>query len=127
SGGPRGRARVLLDACASGPPILDGGPVASFSWLVWPDDADPVVVLVNRDPVTPVRLGAIALVELGGLPAPPAILAPAGDARGLGLYLPGAELLDRFGGGGAGPADPLALALNLSRYLAYCGAQAVVL
>ena len=30
-----GRPRVVLDACVSGPPILDGGPAASFSWLVW--------------------------------------------------------------------------------------------
>ncbi|WP_406698796.1 hypothetical protein V5E97_07905 [Singulisphaera sp. Ch08] len=127
SGGGQGRPRVLLDACASGPPILEGTPVASFSWLVWPDDADPVLVLVNRDAVAPVQLGSVSLRELPGLPAPPAILAPPGSpGRGLGLYLAGPELLDRFGGGSV-PGDPLALSLNVARYLAYCGASSIIM
>lgn len=130
SGNGRGRPRLLLDACASGAPILEGGPLASFSWLVWPDDADPVLVLVNRDPAAPVQVGAVVLTELGALPEPPAVVEPGAEVRGLGLYLPAAELLDRFGGGtGAGTrvADPRALARNLEQYLAYCGASAVVL
>jgi hypothetical protein len=128
SGNGRGRPRLLLDACASGEPILEGGPLASFSWLVWPDDADPVLVLVNRDPAAPVQVGAVVLTELAGLPEPPAVVEPGAAVRGLGLYLPAAELLDRFGGGsGARVADPRALARNLEHYLAYCGASAVVL
>lgn len=127
SGGGHTRPRVLLDACASGPPILQGTPVASFSWLVWPDDPNPVLVLVNRDAVAPVQLGSVRLTELPGLPAPPAITEPPGAAgRGLGLYLAGPELLDRFGGGTV-PGDPLALSLNVARYLAYCGASTVIM
>ncbi len=34
AGKAQGPPRVVLDVCASGPPILEGGPVASFSWLV---------------------------------------------------------------------------------------------
>ncbi|AGA31371.1 hypothetical protein Sinac_7332 [Singulisphaera acidiphila DSM 18658] len=127
SGGGRGRPRVLLDACASGPPILEGTPVASFSWLVWPDDASPVLVLVNRDAVAPVQLGSVTLTELPGLPAPPTITEPSGSpGRGLGLYLAGPELLDRFGGGTV-PGDPLALSLNVARYLTYCGASTIIM
>ena len=36
SGGAGSAPRLLLDACASGPPILQDGPAAAFSWLVWP-------------------------------------------------------------------------------------------
>lgn len=130
SGSPRGRPRVLLDACASGPPILQGMPVATFSWLVWPDDEDPVLVLVNRDPVARVQLGSVSLTELSSLPAPPTIHEPeGGQKRGLGLYLTRPEQLDRFGGTGAGSGvgDPLALALNLALYLSHSGASTVVM
>ena len=44
----RGKPRVVLDACASGPPLIEGAGPATFSWLVWPDAAEPVLVLVNR-------------------------------------------------------------------------------
>lgn len=128
-GSPRGRARVMLDACASGPPILEGGPIASFSWLVWPDDPESVLVLLNRDTAAAVQVGTVALTELDALGPPPAVIEPAANARGLGLYLARPELLDRFGGGGteSGAGDALGMALNLGRYLAYCGATIVVL
>ena len=128
-GGTRGRPRVVLDACASGPPILPGGPAADFSWLVWPDSTEPVLVLVNRGPAATVQVGSVRLTELAGVPATPVAFAPAPDqARVLGLRLEGTAALDRFGGGGGpGPADLLATANNLARYMAHCGASAVVL
>ena len=49
--------RLLLDACASGPPILQDGPPAAFDWVVLPRSAEMVLVLVNRSPEAEVRLG----------------------------------------------------------------------
>ncbi len=126
SGGQGGRARLLLDACASGPPILDGGTATTFSWLVWPDVADPVLVLVNRDTVAPVQVGTVALAELSDVPTGPAIVEPKANARNLGLYLSSPEILDRFGSGPTA-GDALAMARNLTHYLTYCGATSVVL
>ncbi len=120
-----GRGRVVLDACASGAPILEGGPPATFSWPVWPDSESPVLVLVNRNTSAPVLIGSIALTELSDLP--PAIV-PRNPERSMGLHLAGVSSLDRFGGGGAdGPSDPLTQARNLASYLAHCGASTVVL
>jgi len=122
--------RVVLDACASAPPILDGGTPSTFSWLVWPGAAEPVFVAVNRGSDAPVRLGAVELKELADVPAPPPLAEPPGaDRRALGLLLDGPNALDRFGGAGldGGPADALALARNLAAYLASCGASAAVL
>ena len=129
SGGQGGRPRVVLDACASGPPILQDGPPATFSWLVWPDAVDPVLVLVNHDSNVTVQLGTITLTELAEVPAPPAIVPPSLDtARSLGLSLTGPNALERFGGGGeTGPRDPLTSARNLAQYLVYCGATVMVL
>lgn len=127
--GAGGRPRILLDACASGPAPTEGGAPVSFSWPVWPDAAEPVLVLVNRGAGDPVRIGAIEWVELAGDP-PPLNLAETHPAapRTLGLYLGGPHALDRFGGGNdQGPDDPVALARNLASYLAHCGATAVVL
>ena len=123
--GPGGRGRVVLDACASGAPILEGGPPATFSWPVWPDAEAPVLVLVNRAPSAPVQVGSITLTELVELPpAPPAPLLE----RSMGLHLACVRSLDRFGGGDeSGKVDPLAQARNLSTYLAHCGASTVVL
>ena len=127
SGGAAARPRVVLDACASGPPVAAGSP-ASFSWLVWPDAPEPVLVLVNRDPVSPVQLGTVTLTELAEVPAGPPITEPKSDAtRGLGLDLTGLHALDRFGGAEPGQEDPLALGRNLTQYLAHCGATSVVL
>ena len=127
-GGPAGRPRIVLDVCASGPPILQDGPPASFSWLVWPDAADPTLVLVNRDADATVQLGTVTLTELAEVPAPPAIVPPGPEsARGLGLVLSGPNPLDRFGGGASDPADLLAASHNLVQYLASCGASVAVL
>ncbi len=124
-GGSGGRGRVVLDACASGPPILEGGPPATYSWPVWPDAEAPVLVLLNRGVSAPVQLGSITLTELAELPAAPAST-PSG--RSIGLHLAGPRSLDRFGGGDeSGKVDPLAQARNLSTYLAHCGASTVVL
>ncbi|QEH35900.1 hypothetical protein OJF2_44570 [Aquisphaera giovannonii] len=128
-GGPGRRPRVLLDACASGPPILKDGPAVTFSWLVWPDSPDPLLVFLNRNPGGPVRLGPVKVAELSGVPAGPAIRAPGPDAsRSMGLYLTGDRALDRFGGHGeVGLVDNLEVARNLAAYLGYCGASLAVL
>jgi hypothetical protein len=76
SPGQGGPPRVVLDACASGPPVVEGAPPASFSWLVWPDDPDPVVVMVNRDPNVPVQIGTVTLTELADVPPGPPLAGP---------------------------------------------------
>ena len=124
-GGPGGRGRVVLDACASGSPILEGAAPTVFSWPIWPDDPAPVLVLVNRNSSAPVQIGAILLTELAELPpaSPPRVL-----ERSIGLHLAGLRALERFGGGNdSGRVDPLVQARNLSSYLAHCGASSVVL
>ena len=122
-GGPRNR--VVLDACAAGTPILEGAAPATFSWLVWPGDEAPVVVLVNRGSTAPVQVGSIVLTELGDLP--PASAPRAAD-RSLGLHLAGPRDLDRFGGvDSTARVDPLTQARNLTTYLIHTGASTVVL
>ena len=127
-GGAGSPPRLLLDACASGPPILQDGPAAAFTWMVWPRAAEMVLVLINRSPDAEVRLGTVTLTELDDLAADrrlrPSRVSTA--ARMLGLYLSGPHALEPFGGGPSGP-DPLTAAQNLVRYLGYCGASAVVL
>ena len=129
---PGQRPRLLLDACASGPPILpEGGPHPAFSWLIWPDTVDPVLVLVNRATGSPVQVGAVTLTELPELPPGPAIEEPGGTlTRGLGLALTGADVLERFGAAAGvkpGQSDTLTAARNLARYAAHCGASSVLL
>ncbi len=119
------RNRVVLDACASGPPILEGGSPSTFSWLVWPGDEAPVVVLANRGASAPVQVGSITLTELGDLP--PAAALRESD-RSLGLHLAGVRELDRFGGVDAnGRVDPLSQAKNLATYLIHSGMSSAVL
>ena len=124
-GRPGRPPRVLLDACASGPPVpLDGPPVA-FRWLVWPGSPEVALVLVNRDPNTAVRMGTVTLTELENVPAGPVVHEPDTAAtRVLGLYLSGPRALDPYGGDPGG-GDLLATAVNLGKYVAYCGATAV--
>ncbi len=129
-GGRSGRPRVLLDACASGPAMGEGDEPVVFSWAVWPDAADPVLVLVNRGERSSVRLASVELAELAG-ELPPATLAETHpeSPRMLALHLPEPASLDRFGGAVDGvPADDvLGMARNLASYLAHLGASAVVL
>jgi len=127
SGGPGLASRLLLDACASGPPILKDGPPAAFTWLVWPSSSEMVLVLVNRSPEAEVRLGTVTLTELDDLPVALPLSGPHPPAvRTLGLYLSGPHALGPFGGD-QGFLDALTTAHNLVRYLGYCGASAVVL
>ncbi len=123
------RPRLLLDACVAGPPILKDGPAATFSWLVWPGCSEPQLLLLNRSPSGPVRLGTVKLVELDKVPAGPSVRLPKPPAtRALGLYLTGSHPLDRFGGGKeAGLTDDFQMARNLVGYVSYCGASLVVL
>ncbi|MEJ7637903.1 MAG: hypothetical protein WKF75_07965 [Singulisphaera sp.] len=79
-------------------------------------------------PAATVQVGSVRLTELAGVPAVSVAVARPRPARVLGLRLEGPHALDRFGGGGGpGPADLLATAHNLTRYMAHCGASAVVL
>jgi hypothetical protein len=127
SGGPSSSPRLLLDACASGPPILQDGQSAAFSWLVWPSTAEMVLVLINRSPEAEVRLGMVTLTELDELPQLPRLAeANSSAARTFGLYLTGPDPLEPFGGNPAAH-DAVIAAQNLVRYLGYCGASAVVL
>ncbi len=123
---PDRQPRLLLDACVSGPPILESGPPLAFSWLVWPGSTEAVLVLVNRDTEAAVRLGTVTLTELDDVPAPPVVREPERPpARTLGLYLRGTHALDLFRGD-SGPSNALAAARNLAKYMAFCGATAVV-
>ena len=123
------RPRLLLDTAASGVNVAPAGQPATFSWLVWPDSTEPILVLVNQGVGAPVRLGLVTLHELSDCPDDPAVELPAdAPARGLGLYLAGLDPLDRFGGGlDGGAVDALSAAKNLGAYLSACGATAAVL
>ena len=128
--GISGKPRLLLDACASGPPVLPAGPPVAFSWLVWPDAPDPVLVLVNRATEAPVQIGALTLTELAEIPAGPAVEEPVNTAktRGLGLQLNGPHILERFGiAVEPGISDPLNASRCLGQYLTYCGTSVAVL
>ena len=118
--------RLLLDACASGPPILLDGPAASFEWVVFPHSSEVLLLLVNRSPEAEVRAGAITLSEIDEATVLPP--GPEPVRRALGLYLTGPSSLDRFGASASqGSNDALRTAQNLVKYLGYCGATAVVL
>lgn len=129
NGRPSARPRRLLDACASGPPIAANGAPATFSWLVWPDASDPVLVLVNRASGSSVQVGSITLTELPELPSGPTIEAPAGGpSRGIGLALTGGDTLERFGMAvEPGLSDVLAAAKALGEYARSMGATSVIL
>jgi len=120
-GSPRMRPRMVLDACASGPPLLEGGPPAIFRWLIWPTTSEQVLVLVNRGRDAPVQLGAIQLTEVGELP-PIQPLEPSRPERAMGLYLAGQRSLEPFLG-----RDLIATAHNVADYLGVCGLRTVVL
>ncbi len=128
---PGSRPRLLLDATAPGGAgaIAPGSPPLTFSWPVWPDAPEPVVVLANRG-ASAVRLGAITLTELPAEPAPASLAETHPEApRALGLFLAGPRSLERFGGTveGGGPADALAEARHLAAYLQHVGATLAVL
>lgn len=118
-----GQARLLLDACASAEPIAEGAEPITFSWPVWPDAVDPVLVLFNRG-AAPVRLGNVELIEPAAADSPaPAVDRSVGSSREIGLDLSGPRDLDRFGG----VDDAVVTARNLGAYLAAIGASRVVL
>jgi hypothetical protein len=120
-------SRLVLDACASGPPILQDGPPAAFSWLVWPSAAEVVLLLLNRSTDGEVRLGSVTLTELDEQSAgPSASQPPVAAGRALGLYLGGVRALEPFSAN-SGTVEALTTARHLARYMAYCGASAVVL
>lgn len=122
------RPRILLDAAVTGARVAEGEAPSPFSWPVWPDAAEPILVVFNRG-TTPVRLGTVELTELRS-DAAPATLAEthAETPRFLGLHLTGPHALDRFGAAVEGaPDDTLALARNLTSYLTSCGASVAVL
>jgi hypothetical protein len=127
AGGPSASSpRLLLDACASGPPIIPGGSPSAFNWLLWPGSSEMVLILVNRSTDAVVQLGNVTVTELDELPAASTVAEPGPGGRTLGLYLSGLRSLDPFGAQ-AGLSDPFLTARNLARYLRFCGATAVVL
>ena len=85
SGGASGPPRLVLDACASGPPILRDGPAAGFEWVVFPHSSEMVLVMVNRSPEAEVRAGAITLSEIDEIAAT-CLRAGIGLAGSMGLY-----------------------------------------
>jgi hypothetical protein len=122
------RARVLLDACASNSAVSGENPLRTFNWLIWPDSADPILVLVNRADA-PVHVGSVELTELAAEPAAAALAETHAEARrSLGIHLAEPHALDRFGAAVAdGPDDTLSLAKNLATYVLHCGASLAVL
>jgi hypothetical protein len=126
--GEHTRRRVLLDAAIASPTIVEGSPPAVFSWPIWPDTPEPVLLLHNRG-ATAVRLAAVELIELAA-DLPPAALVEihAEIPRMLGIDFTGPRALERFGAAvDDGPDDALALARNLATYLTHCGATAAIL
>ena len=123
------RPRLVLDASVNAPPTVEPGAAPKFEWIVWPGAAEPMLVLLNRDPTADVTIGTVELTELD--PSPPTGEAPAEPsptARGVGLHLTGPNALDRFGGAREpGLSDALGTAENLAAYLETCGATVVVL
>ena len=97
--GSRGEARLLLDACGSGPPVLNSGPATTFNWTFWPGATEPVLILLNRSSSSDVRVGTVKLAELDPTSAPrPSQSRPTAPARGVGVLLTGPNAVDRFGG-----------------------------
>ena len=127
--GADGKPRVLLDAAASGPAVGEDASPFSFSWPVWPDSSEMVLVVVNRSGKAGVRLGVVELRELAADPSPAVLSEVHPEApRPLALHLAAPGGLDRFGGTvEAGPDDTWSLASNLAAYVLHCGASTVIL
>ena len=124
---PGVRPRLVLDAIAA-PPLARLDPakpgVASFSWIVWPDASEPVLILVNRDPREVARLGSVTLTELTDIAPGDGVVPSASGPRWVGLSVTPRQVVERFGGGGV---DPWTASRNLARYAATLGANALVL
>lgn len=128
-GGRVRRPRVLLDSGGAAAIAAAGGGSASASWLVWPDAAEPTLVLSNHSPNEAIRVGTVELRELSDQPAPAVLAETQPNApRSLALLIPGERGLDLFGGVVDGmPDDVFERARNLASYAAHCGASHVVL
>lgn len=118
-------ARVVLEAPVMDRPADAQGP--NGAWLVWPDRPGMVLVVVNRGPGGPVRLGSVVLEELPeetvSTPTPPTPSAAGTTGRSVGLVIGSERDLARFGG----PGDVIATARHLASYLDLCGGDLVVL
>lgn len=127
---PGDRGRAALEASASSRTEWVEGGVGStcFSWFVWPETAEPVLVVLNRG-TSAVRLGAVELEEIGDIPTTSFARVAEGTAtRSVGLRLSDRRDWDRFGGGvEGGLEDVVAIAKRLSDYAGLCGASLVVL
>lgn len=129
--GPGGqRPRLLLDACSAEAEGTETDTPRTFSWTVWPDASEAVLVLANRDRGQAVKAASVELSELPGDLGP----APLGEThpqspRSLAIQLSGPGALARFGGWVADERrrDVLGEARNLASYLGHLGASAVVL
>ncbi len=128
-GGSVRTPRLLLDAAASGPLVSADGAPHAFSWPIWPDSPEVVVVVVNRSERSPVRLASFELREMASDPLPANLAEVHADApRPLALNLASPGALNRFGGTvEGGPDDAWSLANNLALYAQHCGASTVIL
>ncbi len=126
---PGSQPRVLLDARGSGTPIVEGSAVKTYSWPIWPDVSEPVLIVLNRSPNQPLWLGdAIVSEEVEGPALPQAESVARGSNRKLALRFPDMESLERFGGvTDDGLIDADARARHLVDYLESVNASAVVL
>ncbi len=116
--GSRSEARLALDACGSGAPVVPGGPPTTFNWIVWPTVAEPVLAFANRSDTSAVQLGLVTLAELTEAPPLPV---PEVTGRSVGLRYADRAELDRFG------IDAWSQARNLADYLVSTSARTVVL
>ncbi len=115
--------RLLLDTRASKILENDGKSRARSSWITWVDTPEPILIVLNHGS-KPISLGAATLSEMNEMPPESGIdLPPAELARDLALDATAAGILERF----AAQRDVVNVAERLARYLAYCGANAVVL
>lgn len=120
--------RMLLDASVSSRVSEDAQSSRTVSWLVWPDHASPVLVLVNRNDLAPLSLKSITLEELPGGARPAEVgLIPSENARSLMLHILDTDL-KRMGGAvdGSAVVDRAALVRNIHGYARHCGASSVV-
>ena len=123
------RPRVVLDACASGPPILEDGPAASLLLAGLARRPRAGAGAGQSRPDAPVQLGTVTLTELDELPRRPA--AARARARGhagpWGCTSPARTPWNPASAAATpGPATRWPSADNLAQYLGYCGATAVV-
>lgn len=119
-------ARLLLDARAAGPMLRKGDEPRTFTFPVWPDRGEVVLLVLNRSGRQEAWLGDARLIERGEPEAPIPFTEPPTPSRSLALRLRSADL-ERFSRRWeTGPLDPVAAARRMGSYLEGAGATGVV-